>query len=67
MTHGVLLAVIMSPRSLFLAVCLAAASAPIAMGCVAESSEEEDPELSADELSTRLELVSIRSAGTIQT
>ena len=54
----------MSPRSLFLAVCLAAASAPIAMGCVAESSEEEDPELSADELSTRLELLSIRSAST---
>jgi len=45
-------------------VCLAAASAPIATGCAAESSEDEEPELSADELSTRLALTSIRSAST---
>jgi pyruvate,water dikinase len=54
----------MSARALLFTLCLAAVSAPAAMGCAAESSEEEEPELSADELSTRLELLSIKSAST---
>ena len=54
----------MSPRALLLAVCLATAVAPLATGCAEESGDEEDAELSADELSTRLELLSIRSAST---
>jgi hypothetical protein len=53
----------MSSRALFLALCLAVTSAPAAMGCAAESTED-DEEYSEDELATRLELLSIRSART---
>lgn len=52
----------MIPRSLLLALCLAASSAPVALGCAADSSNDEDTELSADELATKLELPKITSA-----
>jgi pyruvate,water dikinase len=51
----------MTPRAILLALCLAASSAALSAGCAADSSEE-DPELSADELATKLELPKITSA-----
>jgi hypothetical protein len=54
----------MSARALLFSLCLSVIAAPVALGCAAESSEEDEPELSADELSTRLELLKITSAST---
>lgn len=53
----------MSSRALLLALCLAATAAPAAVGCAAESSEE-DADISEDELATRLSMLSIGSART---
>jgi Pyruvate phosphate dikinase, AMP/ATP-binding domain len=53
----------MSSRALFLALCLAVTAAPAALGCAAETSDE-DGELSEAELSTKLELTTIKSVKT---
>lgn len=53
----------MRPRALLFALCLAVASAPVALGCAAESSEE-DADISEDELATRLGVQSVRSKRT---
>lgn len=59
----------MSARSWFFALCLAvttsSALGATTIGCAADS-EEEEPELSADELATRLSMTSIRSKATYE-
>ena len=54
----------MSSRALFLALCLAVTAAPAAMGCAAESSEDDEADYSEDELATRLAVQTLRSKRT---
>jgi hypothetical protein len=53
----------MSPRALVLALCVAATTAPVAIGCAAESSDEE-ADYSEDEIASRLGVQSIHSKRT---
>ena len=55
----------MSARSILFALCLAFTTAPLAAGCAGET-EEEEPELSEDQLAVQLSVQSIRSERTFK-